>query len=282
MRQGRSIFRCPICGRALRRRENALCCEAGHSFDIASQGYVHLLPPNRMHAKLPGDSKEMVAARRRFLDTGCYALFQEAAAQIAAQVCAGRKRPVVLDAGCGEGYYTDAVRRALPPEADALVCGFDISKLAVAAAAKRYPQLELSVASCFAIPVADAAADLLLAIFSPIVPGEFARVVRPGGALLLAVAGPRHLFGLKEVLYEHPYENETRETVYPGFVLERRVPVRTTVVIRGQEAIHNLFAMTPYYWKTPADGAKRLGGLESLFTELGFDLLLYRRTEESE
>ena len=174
------------------------------------------------------------------------------------------------------------MRRALPPEADALVCGFDISKLAVAAAAKRYPQLELSVASCFAIPVADAAADLLLAIFSPIVPGEFARVVRPGGALLLAVAGPRHLFGLKEVLYEHPYENETRETVYPGFVLERRVPVRTTVVIRGQEAIHDLFAMTPYYWKTPADGAKRLGGLESLFTELGFDLLLYRRTEESE
>ena len=80
MRQGRSIFRCPICSRALRRRENALCCEAGHSFDIASQGYVHLLPPNRMHAKLPGDSKEMVAARRRFLDTGCYALFQEAAA----------------------------------------------------------------------------------------------------------------------------------------------------------------------------------------------------------
>ena len=192
----------------------------------------------------------------------------------------GRKK--LLDAGCGEGYYTDAVRRALPPEADALVCGFDISKLAVAAAAKRYPQLELSVASCFAIPVADAAADLLLAIFSPIVPGEFARVVRPGGALLLAVAGPRHLFGLKEVLYEHPYENETRETVYPGFVLERRVPVRTTVVIRGQEAIHDLFAMTPYYWKTPADGAKRLGGLESLFTELGFDLLLYRRTEESE
>lgn len=59
-------------------------------------------------------------------------------------------------------------------------------------------------------------------------------------------------------------------------------PVRTTVVIRGREAIHDLFAMTPYYWKTPADGAKRLGGLESLFTELGFDLLLYRRTEESE
>ena len=274
------IFCCPACGSALEREDRALRCANGHSYDIARQGYVHLLPVKQMHAKIPGDTKQMVDARRVFLSGGYYDAFRDKLAELTDKYLP--ENGVILDAGCGEGYYTDAVRRALPPEADALVCGFDISKLAVAAAAKRYPRLELSVASCFAIPVADAAADLLLAIFSPIVPGEFARVVRPGGALLLAVAGPRHLFGLKEVLYEHPYENETRETVYPGFVLERRVPVRTTVVIRGQEAIHDLFAMTPYYWKTPADGAKRLGGLESLFTELGFDLLLYRRTEESE
>ena len=109
-----------------------------------------------------------------------------------------------------------------------------------------------------------------------------ARVLRRGGHFVAVYPAARHLYSLKEVLYEHPYENETRDTAYPGFVLERRVPVRTTAVIRGQEAIHDLFAMTPYYWKTPADGAKRLGGLDSLFTELGFDLLLYRRTEESE
>lgn len=280
MNDGKPFFCCPICGRTLHRRGNALCCELRHSFDLASQGYVHLLPANRMHARLPGDSKEMVAARRRFLDTGCYAPFAREIARIARQACAGQKHPVILDAGCGEGYYTDTVRRAFAEEEGVRVCGFDISKLAVASAARRYPALELAVASCFAIPAKNASADLLLAIFSPIVPEEFARVVRPGGALLLAVAAPRHLFGLKEILYDTPYENETKDTVYPGFVFESRTPVRTTATIYGQQTLHDLFAMTPYYWKTPADGAKRLQEKESLFTELGFDLLLYRRTED--
>ncbi len=279
--QNQSIFCCPFCARELRGQGGSLRCDTRHSFDLAAQGYVHLLPPNRMHAKLPGDSREMVQARRRFFDTGCYAPFCEAIAKAAAECCAGLSHPVILDAGCGEGYYTDAVRRAVAPVcAGATVGGFDISKLAVSAAARRYPELELAVASCFAIPVKDAAADLLLAVFSPIVPGEFERVLRPGGVLLLAVAAPRHLFGLKEILYETPYENECKDTEYPGFTLLRRIPVRTTAVIRGAEVIHDLFAMTPYYWKTPADGARRLQETEALFTELGFDLLLYRRTEE--
>ena len=50
-----SIFCCPICGGPLDREPSAYSCPAGHSFDLAREGYVHLLPANRMHSKMPGD-----------------------------------------------------------------------------------------------------------------------------------------------------------------------------------------------------------------------------------
>ena len=273
-----SIFRCPLCGGALNDTGRALACPKGHSFDRAAQGYVHLLPVQKKRTKDPGDSREMVEARRRFLDTGLYAPFRDA---IASLVCAHVREiasPVVIDAGCGEGYYAEGIRAALAAAGHTpTVAGFDIAKFAVRAAAGRYKSLQLAVAGSFAMPLADGCADALTAVFSPIAEREFARVVRPGGLLLLAVAGERHLWGLKEVLYEHPYENEHRETDYPGFVFESRTPVRTTVTLAPQRQIADLFSMTPYYWKTPAEGARRLAALETLTTELAFDLLCYRR-----
>jgi 23S rRNA (guanine745-N1)-methyltransferase len=275
-----SPFRCPICKGTLTQIDRTLRCARGHSFDFAAQGYVHLLPSDRMRTKLPGDNREMVEARRRFLDAGYYAPFRDAAASLLVRALAPLDAPVVLDAGCGEGYYTDGVRRALAAAGKTpVVIGVDISKPAVKAACARSRELSLAVASCFALPVADGSADALLAIFSPIAEEEFARVVRPGGYLLLAVAGERHLFGLKEVLYDHPYENEHRKTDYRGFSFVSRTPVRTTAHLTGRQQIADLFAMTPYYWKTPAAGAARLAQLETLDTELGFDLLLYRREE---
>ena len=131
------LFCCPICGGPLQMEKTRLFCENGHSFDRARQGYTHLLPPNRMHSKEPGDTKEMVNSRRAFLESGSYDCFAEKLCGLAVEFLQELPEPFLLDAGCGEGYYTDAVRRALPPEADALVCGFEFTKLAVAAAAKR-------------------------------------------------------------------------------------------------------------------------------------------------
>lgn len=273
-------FRCPVCHAPLLREENTLRCEKGHSFDRAAQGYTNLLLCSRMRTKVPGDSREMVMARRKFLDLGYYAPFREALCSILCRALRSAPAPVVIDAGCGEGYYTQAVYEALSSrKEDACVMGFDVSKCAVRAACSRGKQVAYAVASCFDLPVQDRAADALFAVFSPIAEREFARVVRPGGYLLLAVAGERHLFGMKELLYAHPYENEHRETNYPGFAFVSRTPVRTRAVLHGEE-IEALFSMTPYYWKTPAEGASRLRQAGILETELGFDFLLYRRTAE--
>ena len=204
-----SLFCCPVCGASLSDTGTALRCQKGHSFDKAAQGYVHLLPANQMRARVPGDSREMVAARRRFLEAGWYAPFRDAAGEILSRALCGVPSPCVLDAGCGEGYYTEGIRRALAAAGKTpRVAGVDISKYAIKAACARSREISFAVASCFALPVKDGFADALTAIFSPIAEKEFARVVRPGGFLLLAVAGERHLYGLKEILYEYPYENE--------------------------------------------------------------------------
>lgn len=276
-----TAFCCPICRNPLSDTGTALKCENGHSFDKASQGYVHLLPSSRMKTKVPGDSREMVDARKRFLSSGAYEPFKKEAASILIDVTKYIERPVILDSGCGEGYYTDAFAKAFENvgrEAD--IVGIDISKSAVKAAGARNRSLSLAVASCFDIPVGDGFADVLTAIFSPIVESEFKRTVRSGGYMLLAVAGERHLFGLKEVLYEHPYENEHRKTEYDGFEFISRTPVRDKIRLESRQQIADLFAMTPYYWKTSIDGARRLSELDALETEIGFDFLLYRREED--
>lgn len=272
------LFCCPICGGPLQMEKTRLFCENGHSFDRARQGYTHLLPPNRMHSKEPGDTKEMVNSRRAFLESGAYGCFAEKLCELVWEFLREIPSPFLLDAGCGEGYYTGKMEAYLREKGlSPRIAGFDISKSAVKAAAGKYKGCQFAVASAFAVPAADGSADCLTNVFAPIVPQECERVVKPGGVMILAVPGPRHLYGLKEILYDAPYENEYRETEYPGFTFVRRDTVEDTLVLDDREQIQNLFAMTPYYWKTPESGSRRLAQTEHLTTEIRFDFLIYQR-----
>lgn len=273
-----SMFICPICKEKLIRMEKTYCCPNNHSYDIASEGYVHLLPPNKMHAKIPGDNKQMVNSRRDFLKTGLYQLFSDKLNELVLENSSDGTAPQVLDAGCGEGYYTARLQAYLSEHhKKAAIAGFDISKFAVKAAAKQYKTIEFAVGSIFDIPADNDSVDCLTAIFSPIVPAEFARVLKPGGALILAVPGEQHLYGLKEILYENPYENEYKETEYDKFAFCKRVPVKDEILIDNHKTIEDLFAMTPYYWKTSIEGSKRLKETNTLHTEIEFDFLVYHK-----
>ena len=162
-------FRCPVCGRGLELCPGRLACSRGHSFDLAREGYANLLPVQKKHARQPGDSPLMVEARRRFLEGGHYALFAQALADLAADLARPGQPFRVMDAGCGEGYYDRALLPALVQKTgDARLIGFDISKEAVRLAARaQKEQAAFAVASCFAAPVRDGWADVLLNIFSP-------------------------------------------------------------------------------------------------------------------
>ena len=271
-----SFFRCPLCGGPLTGAPGDLRCPGRHSFDRAREGYVHLLPANQKHSRAPGDDKGMAAARRAFLDRGWYAPLREALCRLAVD-CTG-PAPVVLDAGCGEGYYTAGVREALISAGKTPVtAGVDISKFSLQKAARRCPDISFAVASVYRLPAADRSVDLLLNVFSPLAIDEFRRVLRPGGTYLYVVPAARHLWELKQVLYDRPYLNEERETPYEGFLYREIVPVDYTVRLPSPADIQALFQMTPYYWKTPREGAARLAALEALACTVSFRIHVFSR-----
>ena len=269
-----SVFCCPVCGAALAREVRTLRCPTGHSYDLAKEGYVNLLPANYRHSASPGDDREMVAARTRFLDGGWYAPLREKLCALAEKVCGPDL--VLLDAGCGEGYYTAALCETLRRHGGH-TGGVDLSKAAARKAAKRCADAEIAVSSVYRLPVPTASVDLLINCFSPLAAEEFARVLKPGGHFLYVVPGPKHLWELKSVLYDAPYENEEKREEYPGFHLVGVEPVETSFTLYDAESIQALFHMTPYTWKTPKNGAERLAQLQELAVTAQFRIHEYRR-----
>ena len=145
-------------------------------------------------------------------------------------------------------------------------------------AAKREKYVELAVASCFHLPFADEAADLLLDCFSPLAIDEFRRVLKPGGHFLYVVPGAKHLWELKQVLYDRPYPNEEKETPYEGFSYEAIIPVDFTLHLEPPRRISaSLFQMTPYCWKTPRAGVERMEQLETLNCQASFHIHVFQK-----
>ena len=271
-----SLFRCPLCAEPLRREEHTCRCPAGHSFDIAREGYTYLLPANRKHSAAPGDDREMAAARRDFLAKRYYEPLLHTLCQEILPRCGDA--PTLLDSGCGEGYYTAGIYQALQAAGkQPRMAGIDISKFILRSAAKREKRVEFAVASSYRLPLADGSIDLLLDCFSPLALEEFRRVLRPGGTFLYVVPAADHLWELKQVLYDRPYPNEEKETPYEGFAYESILPVEDTITLACREDIQNLFQMTPYYWKTPRSGAERLASLDTLTTRIAFRVHVFRR-----
>lgn len=269
---------CPVCGEILGRLGAAYKCSKNHSFDVSGAGYVNLLLPNQMHAKVPGDNKAMVAARRSFLSKGYYTPLSEELNRTVYTHINGVSYPRIIDAGCGEGYYTGRLFEFLQAQGIShRLIGFDISKYALAAAAKRYKEITFGVASLFHMPVSDGFADCLLNLFAPLCPEEFHRVLRPGGILIIAAPGAQHLWGLKSVLYEQPYQNVLSDTAIEGFRLLEQRSVNEEIVVETNQDILDLFSMTPYYWKTPKEGVDRLAALDTLKTPINFELLIYTK-----
>ena len=268
-----SLFRCPNCAAPLIRQENTYRCPANHCFDVAAAGYTHLLPANQKNSKNPGDDKAMVAARTAFLDAGYYTPLREALCAVTTEALEGKTDCAVLDCGCGEGYYTAGIAGSV----NAAIAGIDISKFALKKAAKRVPDSEFAVASAYHLPLMDESVDVLLNVFSPLALEEFERVLKPGGIFVYVVPSAAHLWEMKQVLYKKPYENEVRRDNYPGFTYVGAKSVRETIHLTCSEHIMALFGMTPYAWKTPKEGVDKLRTFDTLDTQIGFDIHIYKK-----
>ena len=268
-------FICPVCGGALLKNEKTYACGKGHSFDIAKSGYVNLLPSSGK-GKRHGDDKLMVRARTALFSRGHYDNLSDLIADFADEYSAKGVR--VLDAGCGEGKYScDVLDRLRRAGKEPVVIGVDISKDALIQAARRSKELRLAAASSAALPLPDGSIGLILNIFSPFMGGEFRRVLCPGGKLIRAYPLARHLWELKELIYDKPYENPVTDMEEEGFRIVDRREIRYPIHLSGSEEIMALFQMTPYYYKTGAADQAKARQAQALDTWLEFGVVVYEK-----
>lgn len=261
---------CPICGAPLAKGEKALVCPSHHSFDIARQGYVNLLPVQQKHSQDPGDTREQVLSRRAFLDTGTYAPILEALIEAAREYGASGE---LLDVGCGEGYYCAGLSQALGLP----LTGVDISKEAVRAAAARYKGPNWLCATAAHLPVGDEGVGLLTSLFALTLPEEFLRVLRPGGLYIQVVAAEDHLLGLKRIIYDrltHKEKHTTQEL--PGLTRLHSQHIAFDFTLT-KEQIPWLFAMTPHLFRIGKAGAARLAQAQTLEDRASCVLNVYRK-----
>lgn len=267
---------CPVCGQTLERMEKNDFCPAGHSFDRAKSGYVNLLISHQSGAQ-HGDDKAMVRARRAFLEKGYYAPLQKALCD-AVRCCAPERETHLLDAGCGECYYTAAVERALVESGRVpSIVGVDISKDALRFGDKRGSGLRLAVASVYHLPVADASCDVVLNVFAPFSGAEYRRVLKPGGVLVHVSPGEGHLWELKRAVYEKPYRNDAAAPQQEGLALADERMIHYPMHLIAHEDVVNLFWMTPYAHKTSPADAARLDDIAALDVAAEFVLRIYRK-----
>lgn len=267
-------FSCPKCRGELVLDGNTKKCINNHSFDRAKAGYYNLLLG--VGGGTHGDNAEMVEARRAFLSRGYY---EPLADKLSLTVLSHTpKHGCVLDAGCGEGYYTDEVEHALS-ERDGVsnVLAFDISRDAVKCAAKRNRAISFAVATSYDMPISNSSVDTVFNAFSPLAINEVLRVLRTGGHFVMVYPGREHLFGLKSIIYKTPYKNEPQDTAIDGFRLISHGLLTYEIKLDTKDDIRSLFMMTPYAYRTSREDRERVLSLSEVFTEVEFVIDVYEK-----
>lgn len=266
----KKIF-CPVCGEALLENGRSYICPNKHCFDTAKQGYVNLLVNMHKDGSLTGDNKDMAKARRSFLEKGYFDVLSEA---LCCFILKNKKSfPVITDICCGEGYYGDYIKKRIPSE----MYGFDLSKEMVKLAATRKNGCFYFVANLARIPLKDACCDFALHLFAPFHEKEFSRILSDDGYLISVIPGEKHLFELKQVLYDTPYKNDEQPPETKTLQLVDKIKVSRKITLEDNTDIVTLFKMTPYYYRTKKEDKEKLSTLTCLEVTTEFVLLIYKK-----
>ncbi len=272
-----ALYACPICQSPLQRQGTTFQCEQNHSFDCHKKGYVNLLMSHHKNSKAPGDNTDMVKGRREFLRAGHYQAFANA---IIALLSSCRAAPdasfSVLDAGCGEGYYTEQIQDTYQSEH---IYGLDISKPAINAAATN-KAIHWSVASSHRPPYIEHSFDAIVSIFSRIEIDAFLRMLKPEGYILYAGPGDNHLESLRSIIYDqvNDYSTDKHHDYFDNnFQLVKEVSLQVPLQLNSLETIKQLLSMTPHSHRISPNGYKRLEATTNLCDIGDFKLYLYQK-----
>lgn len=274
---------CPVCKALLNNDSKVLKCENNHSFDIAKQGYVNLLPVNQKKSKSPGDDKIMLDARRNFLEKKFY---NPLIIKLADLINSYSKPtndtpPNILDAGCGEGYYMSNLNQKLNENCNFL--GFDISKYAIQLAARKYKEMSFFVASIKQIPVQSETIDYIVSIFSPIGESEFNRVLKPEGKIIIVSPNKQHLLGLTEIIYPRHNEHDSKVESYDKELFKKveETSVSFNISLTSSQDIMSLFTMTPYYYSTSKEKSEALEVYDELEVLIDFKITILEKKADN-
>ena len=271
---------CPVCSEPLASQPSGktVTCLNNHSFDRAKEGYLNLLPVQFKHSKEPGDNKQMMIARRSFLEHGFYEPLAKAVSMIIDHHSSTAQKMKLLDLGCGEGYYDRKIESFCHCSEHISLHGIDIAKFAIAAAAKKQPNAQFVVASSNRLPYKNNYFDFALRVFAPSDDDELKRVLKSSGYLLIVTPGPRHLWQLKEHIYAEVKEHAAETMIPVGFeqLSVQRVSYKITPDPEQRMA---LLKMTPFAWQANESVQQTLSELAILEIETDFILTLLVKSD---
>jgi 23S rRNA (guanine745-N1)-methyltransferase len=269
------------CGRPLTRDDSRLSCANGHSFDVARSGYVSLLQPQDRRSAAPGDTRDAVAARTRLLAAGIgRGVIDAIVVHTEAGLTTGDDGQtdgalVAADLGCGSGELLGALAAARA------VCGvgLDLSTAAAEAAARRYPALTWIVANVDrGVPLLDGSATLVTSLNGRRPVSECARVLKPGGTLIVAVPAPEDLIELRERVQGEGVARNRADAVVAEhasrFELVERFTVRERHRVDG-DALRDLLRGT--YRGARASVASRVESLDALDVTVASDVVVMKK-----
>lgn len=263
-------YLCPLCQLSLTLTEKTYRCDNHHSFDQAKQGYVNLLPVQFKHSKDPGDNKEMVMARRSFLDKGFYQPLIDKMLVIYQKY--GEASEPVLDAGCGEGFYTHQFKTT-----ENNVYGVDISKEMIKIAAKRYKNCHFSVGTLSKLSFSDDYFSWLVSVYAPILESEFTRLLKKNGYLLTVTPAEHHLFELKELIYNQAKKHDITKSPIEHLTLVEEQKLTYPMHFNNSDDVLNLLAMTPFVFKASKESLDEIKSMNEFTCQADFIIRLYKK-----
>lgn len=266
---------CPHDGGALLRSGGSLACANGHSFDIARQGYVNLLPVGQKASRHPGDSAQMVLARSRVMGSGLFQPLADALIKILAEVPA-LSVGCVVDSGCGEGWFTEQIQRRASFDR---VLGLDVSKDAIRAAARRSGYIAWAVASGKALPVAVGEANVICCLFGFPFWAPWAHWQHKDQCVVTVDPGPDHLLELRECIYPQVQRHDApahEQAVAAGYRLLQEDVM--DFVSDAEFDWLDLLDMTPHGRRCSADARQQLEQTPPGRVRVNVIVRVYQRT----
>lgn len=265
-------FSCPVCGASLVLEGRTCKCGNGHCFDVARENYVNLNISQKSGEKI-GDNKQMIEARRAFLQLGHYQSLADKLADLVGQYCP--MGGTILDLGCGYGYYICHIAARHGDSYRYLAA--DISKEAIKIGGKLDTCIDFCVANSFDLPIPSGSIDLLICVFAPYATDEIYRVLKDDGVAIFVSPAPYHLWELKQAIYGDKAYPKSFSVDFEPLKSVQNLQLDYAFELNSHREIDSLLAMTPYLYTTPQKLLQRLEKIEKMQIRANFDITIVKK-----